>query len=118
MSLWDQLMAMPTPELAKARNLAKTVKTAPYAKGSETSKEAAKSVEPYLGNWQAQVYACIKQAGQRGATDGEIQQALGIQSHSQVPRRLELVKLSLVVDSGFVRKSPSGRRSTVWVVKP
>lgn len=52
-----------------------------------------------------------------GATDEEMQIALKMPGNTQRPRRIKLVELGLVVDSGSTRQTQSGRAAVVWKVK-
>jgi len=54
--------------------------------------------------------------GAHGGTDEEAQLALGLKPQSETPRRVELVRLLLVRDSGRRRRTSSGRSATVWAV--
>jgi uncharacterized protein (DUF433 family) len=58
------------------------------------------------------IFAFIELKGKKGATDKEVQKALGVKVTTEVPRRGELVKAGRVVNSGKFR-----RRAIVWVVK-
>jgi hypothetical protein len=49
-----------------------------------------------------------------GLTDEQMQTYLGMNPSTQRPRRIELVRSGLVVDSGFKRPTRSGRDATVW----
>jgi hypothetical protein len=89
-------------------------KGAPYAKGSDTSREAAESLSN-TGTLRALVLAAIRLRNGRGATDQELQEALNLPVNVQTPRRWELVNMGLVRDSGQRRKTRSGRNATVWV---
>lgn len=57
-------------------------------------------------------------AGRRahGATDDEVEEALGMRHQTASPRRLELLEKKLVEDSGERRATRSGCMATVWVV--
>lgn len=80
---------------------------------SETSREAAAKIEPSRHTLRRRVYDFIKQRG--GATDEEIQDALGMNPSTQRPRRIELVESALIRDSGTTRKTKANRRAVVWV---
>jgi hypothetical protein len=51
-----------------------------------------------------------------GATDEEIQFVVGMNPSTQRPRRIELVRMGLVRDSGTTRLTRAGRKATVWVI--
>ena len=75
----------------------------------QTSKDAARAVEPHMGRLQEQVLRTIKACGASGATDREIQGLLRMKGSTQRPRRIELLHAGLIEDSGTKRD-----RSTVW----
>lgn len=91
--------------------------TAPYVKGSKTSKAAAQQMEDEgeLGKLRAKVLAHLRKKGKKGATDEEMQDALGMNPSTQRPRRIELVDRGLAADSGQKRKTRSGRNAVVWI---
>lgn len=49
-----------------------------------------------------------------GSTDEEAQLCLGMNPSTQRPRRVELVTMGLVRDSGRTRPTRSGRKAIVW----
>lgn len=53
--------------------------------------------------------------GPQGATDAEVEAALGMRHQTASARRRDLVKADLVTDSGQRRATDSGRQATVWV---
>lgn len=85
---------------------------APYARNSETSRAAAKAIVPHMARLRKLVYDWLKEHGP--ATDQEMQDGTGLTCNCQTPRRLELVHLGLVSDTGETRKNRSGRAATVW----
>jgi len=82
---------------------------------SDTSRDAARGVAPILNKLQSRVFNWLESRGDQGATDEEIQRALGMNPSTQRPRRIELQKQGLVADSGIRRKTASGRMAGVWV---
>jgi hypothetical protein len=91
--------------------------TAPFVPKSETSKAAAERTrEGVSGVIRKRVFGVIADAGADGATDDEIVQSLGLPGDSVRPRRIELVRMGLVADSGFTRLTRSGREATVWAI--
>ena len=84
---------------------------------NETSAQAAASVADCAPILRAQVLAFLASRGERGATDQETQDALGLSSDTQVPRRWELVKSGMVGATDRRRPTRSGRGATVWVAK-
>jgi predicted transcriptional regulator len=91
--------------------------TLPYQPHSDTSERAAMAARPKAPTARTRVRKCLQNAGRRGLTDAEIQQALGMGESTERPRRVELVERKLVLDSGRTRLTPSGRSAVVWVAK-
>ena len=89
---------------------------APFQAHSATSREAAEQIEGDAGTLRQHVLKFLQQCGKLGATDEEIQRALKMNPSTERPRRIELRKGGLVVDSGRYRLTRSKRRATVWVV--
>jgi hypothetical protein len=86
---------------------------------TRTSKEAAECIAGIAGTLRGKVYALIAASGEYGMTDDEIETVSGLIHQTASARRRELVdKLHLIVDSGRVRKTRSGRNATVWIVVP
>lgn len=83
----------------------------------DTSRAAAKSVVGHTKTLRGQVYVYISQQREKGATDAEIQMALGMSGNTERPRRQELETQKLIADSGQTRATSSGRPATVWVAK-
>lgn len=93
---------------------------APAQAHSETSKAAARSVKSIRGRTMSLVLHCVSCAcaapfEHLGATDEEIQNALGLPGNTERPARVALVQQGLIKDSGQVRKTASGRNAVVWV---
>ena len=89
---------------------------APYV-AAETSRAASLAIRPDASRLRQAVYAFLKGRGSAGATDVEIQQSLQLTGDTQRPRRWELQRAGLVIDSGERRKTPSGREAIVWVCR-
>lgn len=87
----------------------------PYQRHSRSSRAAARSIEPAAGTCQARVLAEVRLFPKFGLTDEEIQSRLGMSSSTERPRRVELVRLGLVRDSGFMRPTTSGRLAVLWI---
>lgn len=93
-----------------------TTEIPPYQRHSETSRLAALSKVADAKGEQARVYRWLRSMGEAGATDQEIQRALGIPESTERPRRVELVRLGLVVQrDGLTRATRSGRSAAVWI---
>ena len=88
----------------------------PYQKHSETSLEAAEEIDGQHLTLRARVWTWLLEEGP--ATDQELQDALGMDAHTECPRRIELVRHGWVRDSGDRRLTRSGRRAVVWEVIP
>lgn len=86
----------------------------PHQRHSDTSRAAAEAVEPKAATLRRRVLEYLRSVHPDGATDNEIQAALGMDPNTQRPRRVELVTMRLVRDSGQTRPTPSGRRAVVW----
>ena len=86
---------------------------APAQQHSVTSRAAAASLDrSTLNRLQRLIYDYLcDQPG--GATDEEIAQACGLNPSTARPRRIELERRGLIVESG-TRKTSSGRTASVW----
>jgi hypothetical protein len=87
----------------------------PYQSHSETSFNAATEITGKIPTLRHQVLSYICTRHSFGATDEEIQIALNMNPSTQRPRRIELVNMNMVRDSGLTRKTTSGRNAVVWV---
>ncbi len=90
----------------------------PAQQHSQTSLAAAKAIAADAPTLRNQVLQYLRQCGSDGATDEQIQFYLDMSANNQRPRRVELVKAGLVVDSGCTRATAAGRKATVWKVTP
>ena len=84
----------------------------PYQGHSTTSERAAQEIAGSKHSLRWQVIDFIQSNGP--SSDDEIQAALGMNPSTERPRRIELVKLGLVRDSGLQGKTRSGRACTLW----
>jgi predicted transcriptional regulator len=92
---------------------------APYARGSDTSKAAAESLDATtLTRLRRAVFNVIAASNDRGATCDEIEVALN-RTHQTVSARVnELAqKFGLIEDSGKRRRTRSRRDAVVYQVK-
>lgn len=87
--------------------------TVPYIADSLTSEAAAKAIKPSTATLRYEVLEAIRFLN--GATDEQIQEFTGMNPSTARPRRVELVRMGLVRDSGETRKTVSGRAATFWV---
>ena len=85
----------------------------PHQAHSATSRAAALGIAGKAGTLRRLVYDCLVTHGP--ATDREMQSRLSMAGSTQRPRRVRLVQLGLVKDSGKQRKH-EGRSATVWQV--
>lgn len=83
---------------------------------SPTSIAAAERIEPAAETLRGKALNYLRSVN--GATDEQIQQALGLNPSTARPRRVELTEKGLVVESGEARKTSSGRWAVVWKAAP
>lgn len=94
--------------------------TAPFVRGSETSREAAASLsEEALDKQRRLVLDYLRYRGVDGCCDWEIAAAHPLELASSLRRaRVGLVDKGYAVDSGRTRKNPdSGKRCVCWVAR-
>lgn len=91
---------------------------APHQTHSNTSAQAAAKIRPSAGTLRQQVFDYLESCGAHGATDEEMQRALGMNPSTQRPRRIELMEdYETVFRAGVKRETTSGRKAEVWVVR-
>lgn len=83
----------------------------------DTSLTAAMLAIPRTGTQRRRVYDAIRDAGEEGRTDLELQLYLALDGNTERPRRVELQRGGHIVDSGR-RRVAQGRPMIVWVVAP
>ena len=88
--------------------------TAPYQAHSGTSREAASAIKGKSARLRQQV---LDELRRNPATDEELANVLNLSGNTARPRRVELVEIGIVEDSGQRRKTASGRSAVVWRVK-
>ena len=81
-----------------------------------TSRKAADRALPKSGTHRRRIYDYLQLVS--GATDEEVELALGISGNSVRPCRVTLVEEGWVKDSGTRRLTRSGNEAIVWVVIP
>lgn len=79
-----------------------------------TSLLAAEKALPKSGTKRRRVYDYIVGRGLHGATDDEIQNALGIDGNTVRPTRGGLVEDGYIIDTGTTRKNKQGNECIVW----
>jgi len=87
----------------------------PAAGASDTSRSAAEQMRPVARSLRETVLRWFITRGTDGGTDEECQLGLGLKAQTQGPRRGELCRLGLLIDSGRRRRTSSGRQAIVWV---
>jgi hypothetical protein len=88
----------------------------PFQSHSDTSRDAARSKQGDKKNEMSRVFWHLVNCADHGATDEEVQHALGMIGSTERPRRVELMDGGIVVDSGGRRPTMSGRSATVWKI--
>ncbi len=101
---------------AGASGLRQPLHPPPFAAGSPTSIAAAAAIESRAETLRVKLLLALREAGECGLTDQEMQRALNMDPSTQRPRRGELVKDGKVIDSGLRRRTASGRQAVVWRV--
>lgn len=89
---------------------------APFEKGSDTSLDAAYEIQPAKDTLQYEVWCYIRECGDYGATDDEIEQVLDLRHQTASARRRELELKGLVQKTPRRRPTRSGRNAAVYVV--
>lgn len=89
----------------------------PFVVGSDTSMEAAESIQEHATRLAMRVYHSIVLADRIGRTCWEIETATGLSHQTASARVRELALKKYVVDSGIRRKTGTGRNAVVWVAR-
>lgn len=89
----------------------------PYEKGRPTSQAAAKAGIKRVNGDRFRVLRHIMLQGSHGATDDEIEVALGLPHTTASARRRGLYLDSEIAFCGETRKTRRGRAANVWVAK-
>jgi hypothetical protein len=82
----------------------------PHVVGSDTSRAARDAIVEGVNALQSRVLALLSIP----LTDEEMQLAGMMPANTQRPRRIELVQLGRVCDSGIRRKTSRGKAAVVW----
>jgi hypothetical protein len=82
----------------------------------ETSQKAAQGAFLRSGTKRARIYELIKQAGQRGLCDHEIEHLTGWSHQTASSTRNSLMNDGWIFDSGIRRKTPAGNGAIAWQV--
>lgn len=87
----------------------------PPAEEVDTSRGAADDIEPHANTLRWLVLQKIREQGEHGATDDELESMLELRHQTCSARRRELVLLGRVKHGGAYRLTSSGRKARVWV---
>lgn len=87
----------------------------PYVADSDTSRAAAEQAAPRAAVGRSRVLELLRAALPDGLTDEQIARTLRMNPSTERPRRIELVRAQLVVDSGRTRHTRAKVRAVVWV---
>jgi hypothetical protein len=90
----------------------------PHQKHSDTSREAAEKAMETAKSLRAKIWRWFR-VQPDGATDEELIDAFGGPGNANAvrPRRCELVRLGIIVDSGRTRPNRSSRDAVVWIIR-
>lgn len=88
---------------------------APHTAGSDTSRDAAESIEPMKGTLQYQILKYLRMMRSFGATDEQAANRLDIPGNTYRPRRRELEEMGFVKRTDIRRPTESGRTAHVYV---
>lgn len=91
--------------------------TTPPHNGTDTSIEAARSMEGSVNVLRIQIFKLIKRSGTTGMTCDEVECDSGLRHQTASARVNELAGRGDLVDSGKRRKTRSGRMAIVWFAK-
>lgn len=89
--------------------------TAPYQRGSDTSRAGARMAQPSVGDQCKAYHELIQRHGRDGLTDAEASRLMDLPVTTINARRNELVRLLKVKKSPLRRDGGHGVRVTVWV---
>lgn len=88
--------------------------TAPYVRSSDTSREAAESIEPHLAHLERVVLDAVAGTGPAGATCDEIERATGLSHQTASARVRGLFQKRKIETTGDRRPTRSGRNAQVY----
>lgn len=89
--------------------------TPPHVDGSDTSHDAAESIESKAQALRSKIYKIIKEQQPPGVTCWEIERHMGLRHQTASARIRELVLKGKLRDSGFRRKTDTRRDAVVWI---
>jgi hypothetical protein len=82
-----------------------------------TSLAARGSIERHLTSLRGKVYRAVLRSGSRGLTREQIERKTGLSGNCARPRCVELISLRLLVPSGELRCTKSGRKAEVLIAR-
>jgi hypothetical protein len=88
----------------------------PPANWTDTSREAADRIKGDTNRLRDLVYRAVHDS-RSGATCDEVEASLGLSHQTASARVWELRRMGRIIDSNARRKTRSGRRAIVWIVK-
>ena len=94
------------------------MRSLPYMRDSDTSREAAESMASIAPTIRQRVYQYILSQGHFGSTDDEIEVGLSMSHQTASARRRELEKCGAVYRTDERRPTRSGRRAGVYRAVP
>lgn len=80
----------------------------------ETTRVAARKIQPHVGRIAGEVYRFILARASKGATCAEVEKALELSHQTASARIRELALKGMVYDSGHRRRTPANRPAIVW----
>lgn len=87
--------------------------TAPYQRGSETSRAAAEAIAPFAGTMRLRTLEAYAKMEDRGATREEVAHWKGIRLATVCARTRELVKIGALAPTGGTRPTTGRRQAEV-----
>jgi hypothetical protein len=88
----------------------------PYVRGSDTSEAAAHSIEGAAKTLESLVFDLVRQAGDKGLTDDELEVLTKLSHQTVSARRRTLVLKHMLRDGGQRRLTRSNRKAVVWIL--
>lgn len=89
-------------------------RTAPFVADSETSRDAAESIAPFLTGLRARVYSAVARAGDHGLTCDECEVQLSMRHQTCSARFRELTDSGVITRTHKKRPTRSGRDAFVY----
>lgn len=90
----------------------------PFARGSDTSRDAAEDAGTHAAQDRGRILAFIGQRGTLGATADEILAALRFAHQTAASRVSDLKREGLIVDTGQRRRTRAGNKAAVYTLNP